>query len=289
MKAAPFVYHAPRSVAELSELLTGLDNARMLAGGQSLMPMLNLRIAAPEHLIDLNRVEGLGGMAVHDGKLVIGTMTRQREAELSPLVAEHCPLLVQALEHVGFQQTRNRGTVGGSIAHMDPTAELIVAAYAMDATVVLKSRDAERSMPVRQFNDGYLCNKLERGEFLARVEFPVRSRRHGAAFEEVTRRGETLAVVSVGALFELNGAGELTRAAVAVGGLGPAPICLALDAWLGRAPDDAMLDDLVQAAGELAADGDPMVPADYKQHLAGVLTRRAASRALARAREARDD
>ena len=289
MKAAPFTYHAPRSVVELTGLLASLDNARMLAGGQSLVPMLNLRVASPEHLIDLNRVDGLGGIAVQDGRLVIGTMTRQREAEQSPLVAGHCPLLVEALEHVGFQQTRNRGTVGGSIAHMDPTAELIVAAYALDATVVLKSRDGERSMPVRQFNDGYLCNKARRGEFLARVAFPVRSGRHGAAFEEVTRRGETLAVVSVGAWFELDRDGEPVRAAVAVGGLGPAPLCLDLAPWLGRPLDDAMMDSLARAAGALPADGDPMVPADYKQHLAAVLTRRAAGRALVRAQEAGDD
>lgn len=287
MKAAPFVYHRPRTCAELTQLLSSLENVRMLAGGQSLMPMLNLRVAAPDHLIDLNRVEGLGGIELRGGKLVIGTMTRQREAELSPLVAEHCPLLIQALEHVGFQQTRNRGTVGGSIAHMDPTAELVVAAYALDATVVLKSRDGERSMPAREFNDGYLCNKTRRGEFLSRVEFPVRAKRHGAAFEEVTRRGETLSVVSVGAYVDLNDAGELARAGVAISGLGPAPVCLDVSPWLGKSAQEAMTESLSWSAGELVADDDLTIPADYKQHLAGVLTRRAVGRALARVQEAR--
>ncbi|TFL13199.1 xanthine dehydrogenase family protein subunit M [Pusillimonas caeni] len=289
MKAASFVYHAPRTSIELTQLLSSLDNVRMLAGGQSLMPMLNLRVAAPDHLVDLNRVEGLGGIELRGDKLVIGAMTRQREAELSPLVAEHCPLLIQALGYVGFQQTRNRGTVGGSIAHMDPTAELIVAAYVLDATVVLKSRDGERSMSVREFNDGYLCNKAKRGEFLARVEFPIRSERHGVAFEEVTRRGETLAVVSVGVLVELGREGELTRASAAVGGLRPAPVCLDAAPWLGRAPQASMAEDLARRAGELIADDDLTIPAEYKQHVAGVLTRRAVGRALARVQEMRDD
>lgn len=289
MKAAPFTYHAPRTCAQLSELLATLDNARMLAGGQSLMPMLNLRIAAPDHLIDLNRVEGLNGITLRGDTLVIGTMARQRDAELSPLVARHCPLLVEALEHVGFQQTRNRGTVGGSIAHMDPTAEIILAACALDAVVVAQGPDAERCIPVREFNDGYLCNTLLPGEFLARVEFPVRAGRHGVAFEEVTRRGETLSVVSVAALFELDAAGVLSRAAVAVGGLGPAPICLDTSGWIGRVPQQEMADALEQAAAQLTADGDLTIPADYKQHLAVVLTRRAVNKAWRRALEASND
>lgn len=289
MKAAPFSYHAPRTRSELIGLLGSLDNARMIAGGQSLVPMLNLRIAAPDHLIDLNRVEGLAGIALHDGKLVIGAMTRQREAENSPLVAEHCPLLIEALKHVGFQQTRNRGTVGGSIAHMDPTAELIVAAYALGADVVFEGGEGERSMPVREFNDGYLCNKLRPGELLVRIEFPVMGPRHGAAFEEVTRRGESLSVVSVAALFELGRSGEVTRAEAAVGGMGPEPVCLELGAWLGRPASLDMADELARLAGSLGADEDLTVPAEYKQHLAVVLTRRAASRALGRALELRHD
>jgi carbon-monoxide dehydrogenase medium subunit len=293
VKPASFAYHAPRTRAQLLELLSSLDNARMLAGGQSLMPMLNLRIATPEHLIDLNRVEGLSGIAVQGGALVIGAMTRQREAELSPLVARHCPLLAAALRHVGFQQTRNRGTVGGSIAHMDPTAELVVAAYALDATVVLHSREGERRLPTRQFNEGYLSNALAPGEFLASIAFPIRAGRQGVAFEEVTRRGETLAVTSVGVLFELDEAGALARAAVAVGGLGPAPVCLDMTAWLGRPVQElagqSMAEALSQAAAALTADADPTVPAEYKQHLAVVLTRRAVNRAWAALMEARDD
>lgn len=289
MKPAPFTYHAPRTRAELFGLLGELDNARMIAGGQSLVPMLNLRLAAPDHLIDLNRVEGLGGIALRGNTLAIGAMTRQREAENSPLVAAHCPLLVQALRHVGFQQTRNRGTIGGSIAHMDPTAELIVAAYALDATVVLESRDGQRSMPVREFNDGYLSNKLLAGELLARIDFPVRGPRHGAAFEEVTRRGESLSVVAAAALVELGLSGEITKASVAVGGMGAEPACLDLSRWLGRPAIPAMADDVEPLAAALRAEGDATIPAEYKQHLAVVLARRAAGRALRRAQEPSDE
>lgn len=119
MKSSPFTYHRPASRAEMLSLLQTLDNARLLAGGQSLMPMLNLRIAAPDHLIDLNSVAGLGDIEVAEGHLRIGTMVRQRALERSDLVNQHMPIFGEALHHIGFQQTRNRGTVGGSIAHMD--------------------------------------------------------------------------------------------------------------------------------------------------------------------------
>lgn len=286
MKPAPFTYHAPRSKPELLDLAAGLEDARLLAGGQSLAPMLNLRLAMPEHLIDLNRVEALSGIALSGDHLVIGAMTRQRAAELSPLVRRHCPLLTAALRHVGFQQTRNRGTVGGSVAHMDPTAELVAAAYALDAVLTLESAEGVRRTPVRTFNAGYLSSTIEEGEVLTRLDFPVRAARHGAAFEEVTRRGESFSVVSVAALFELDDAGAILRAEVAVGGLGPEPVRLPEAAALaGADPDAAMPAALAQAAGALAAEGDFTVSADYKQHLAKVLTERAAARALQIARE----
>src|SRR5690606_24793634 len=122
MKPAPFTYHAPDTLEEALQLLDTLDNARVLAGGQSLVPMLNFRVAQPDHLIDLGRIDSLKGLEVRDGGLSLGAMTTQRTIQRSELVQQHCPLLLDALDHVGHQQTRNRGTIGGSLCHLDPAA-----------------------------------------------------------------------------------------------------------------------------------------------------------------------
>ncbi|MEP9353893.1 xanthine dehydrogenase family protein subunit M [Xanthobacter sp. KR7-65] len=281
MKPQPFTYHAPQSRPELFALLGALEDARCIAGGQSLMPMMNLRLAAPAHLVDLNGIADLAGIRVENDRLVIGAMTRQRAAEHSALVAETCPLLTKALDHVGFQQTRNRGTVGGSVAHMDPTAEIVTACCALDADVVLEGPDGERRMPISAFNTGYLSTSIAPGEILSRLEIPLWPAGHGSAFLEVTRRGESFSVVSVAALVALDAEGAIARAALAVGGLGPAPFRLhAADASAGRPADDDFIAALGAEAAMLPADGDFSASDDYKQHLAGVLTRRAMRAAL---------
>lgn len=285
MKPAPFTFHRPRTRDELFSLLDSLDNARVLAGGQSLMPMLNLRIAAPDHLIDLNSVAGLDGMEVSDGMLKIGAMTRQRVAERSVLVAKHLPILCETLGHVGYQQTRNRGTVGGSIAHMDPTAELPVIALATDATLTIASARGERNIPFSKLSTGYLTTQIEPDEALVRIEFPIWREPHGSAFAEVTRRGESFAIVSAAALVALDPTGNIVRIAIAVGGLGGAPLRVtgAETALLGRKPDDDAVRAGAAVAATLAADGDMYAPEDYKRHLAVVLTERTLRRAIARA------
>lgn len=153
MKPSPFTYHRPASRTEMLSLLQTLDNARLLAGGQSLMPMLNLRIASPDHLIDLNSVADLSDIDVADGHLRIGAMVRQRTLERSAVVGRHMPIFGEALRHIGFQQTRNRGTIGGSIAHMDPTAELPVVTLATDAMLVLESVRGQRAIAAEIFVD----------------------------------------------------------------------------------------------------------------------------------------
>ena len=154
MKPPPFQYHDPKTVAEAVALLGRLDNAKLLAGGQSLMPMLNMRFVLPDHVIDLNRVEGLADIKEAGGALEIGAMTRQRDLEYSDLVKAKCPLLHQAIMHIGHRQTRNRGTIGGSLCHLDPAAELVSVAAAHDATVVVggperPARDRVRGFPGR--------------------------------------------------------------------------------------------------------------------------------------------
>src|SRR6195256_5797409 len=137
MKPPPFRYHDPKTVSEAVGLLAQLENAKLLAGGQSLMPMLNFRFVQPDHVIDLNLVEGMSGIKEANGALEIGAMTRQRDLEFSELIKTKCPLLHQAIMHIGHRQTRNRGTIGGSLCHLDPAAELVSVAAAHDATVVV--------------------------------------------------------------------------------------------------------------------------------------------------------
>ena len=217
MKPAPFIYHAPRSRDALLALLATQTDTRLLAGGQSLVPLLNLRLAGPAHLIDLGGVPGLDGITRDSALLRVGAMTRQRTAERSAIVAEACPLLSDALLHVGYQQTRNRGTIGGSIAHMDPTAELPVVACATDAVLWLERVGGSRSLPFAQWSAGYLATVIAPDEVLTRIEIPCWPTGHGWSFQEVTRRGEGFAMVAVAALLACDAAGRVVRSAIAVG------------------------------------------------------------------------
>ena len=290
MKPAPFTYHAPQSRAALLALLAAHDDARLLAGGQSLVPLLNLRLAAPGHLIDLGGVPGLADISQDGAMLRVGAMTRQRTAERSTIVGRACPLLSEALLHVGYQQTRNRGTIGGSIAHMDPTAELPVVACAMDAVLWLESAGGSRSVPFAQWSTGTLATVIAPDEVLVRIDFPCWPSGHGWSFQEVTRRGEGYAMVAAAALLACDAAGRVERSAIAVGGLAAAPqrVEAAEALLMGRHPDAGVIAAAGAAAAELPADGDLYAPADYKRYLARVLTERTVSQALARARSAAD-
>ena len=151
MKPPPFTYHDPRTIPEVLDLLAEKDNARLLSGGQSLMPMLNMRYVLPDDVIDLNRVDGLSGIEAANGSLGIAGMTRQREIEFSDVVASRCPIMTEAILQVGHRQTRNRGTLGGSLAHLDPSAELPAVAMALDATIHVESKRGKRDIAMADF------------------------------------------------------------------------------------------------------------------------------------------
>src|SRR5437762_2584563 len=161
MKPPPFNYHDPRTVAEVVGLLSRLENARLLAGGQSLMPMLNMRFVLPDHVIDLNRVEGLSYIRCSDGTLEIGAMTRQRDLEFSDVVRERCPLMSEAIRQVGHRQTRNRGTLGGSLCHLDPSAELVSVAAVLGAVVSVTGPNGSRQIEFQSFPAGYMSPAIE--------------------------------------------------------------------------------------------------------------------------------
>lgn len=285
MKPPPFSYHTPESVAEAVALLGSLDNARLLAGGQSLMPMLNMRYAQPDHLIDLARVAGLDRIEVRDGGLEIGAMVRQRSVEFSDDVRRLCPLLGEAIRFVGHRQTRNRGTVGGSLAHCDSAAEIPTVCAALDATLRIEGPSGRREIPFREFPAGYLMSSLAPDEMLVSLRLPAWAPGHGYRFEEFARRHGDFAIVSAAALIEADKDGRIARAALAIGGAGAAPLRIdAVEAELvGRTGGHGSFAAAAELCGGIEADDDIHAPAAYRRHLARVLARRALEAAWSRA------
>ena len=280
MKPPPFQYHDPRTLAEAVSLLGKLDNAKLLAGGQSLMPMLNMRFVLPDHVIDLNRVEGLSYIKESGGALEIGAMTRQREIEFSSLVKEKCPLLHEAMAHIGHRQTRNRGTIGGSLCHLDPAAELVSVAAAHDATVVVAGPKGSRQIAFKDFPAGYLTPSIGQGEIVTAVRIPLWAAGHKAAFVEFARRHGDFAIVSAAALLDI-GDGKITRASVTIGGVAAAPVRATEveQAIVGKAASAELFAQVCESCRKIDAIEDIHAPASYRQHLAAVLSRRALEKA----------
>ncbi len=285
MKPPPFSYHDPRTVAEVVGLLSRLENAKLLAGGQSLMPMLNFRYVQPDHIIDLNRVEGLSHIRETADGMDVGAMTRQRDLEFSALVAKRFPLMHEAIQSIGHRQTRNRGTIGGSLCHLDPSAELVSCAMTFDAVVAVEGPSGRREIPFRDFPVGYLTTAVASDEVLTAIRFSAWPEKHGYAFVEFARRHGDFAIVSAAALLQVDGAGRIARAAVTLGGMGIAPVRASeLEAALiGTAPNAAFLRQACESCRGFDALDDVHAPASYRQHLATVMSRRALEKAYARA------
>lgn len=285
MKPAPFDYHAPRHLKEAAELLATLPNAKILAGGQSLVAMMNFRYVMVDHLVDLGNVDDLRGIAVGNGKLRIGAMMRQRELERSPEIARHCPLMAEALRYVGHRQTRNRGTIGGSLAHADPAAELPAVCAASDAVLHIASVRGLRAVPFRDFAIGFMATALQPDEMIAAVELPIWRQGHGHGFHEFARRHGDFALAGAAALLDVGAGNVVRRAALALCGVAATPIRVeAAEARLTGQPLDAALIRSAAAAAWLV---DPVsdihAGGDYRRHLAQVLSVRALTDAARRA------
>jgi CO/xanthine dehydrogenase FAD-binding subunit len=287
MKPPRFDYLAPRSLDEALDLLARHgEQARVLAGGQSLVPLLNFRLVRPGYLVDLNDVPGLAGIRVDDGHLVIGAMTRQREVETSAVVRERCPLLAEAMPQIGHVQIRNRGTVGGSLAHADPAGELPAVVAALGGELVLRSARGQRVLAPAQFFVGYLTTAAAPDELLVEARVPVAPPRTGSAFIEVSRRHGDFALVGVAATVTVDASGVCTAAAVALTGVGPTPVVAreAARALVGVTPAPAVFVEVGRrVTASVEPDSDLHASSDYRRHLAGVLTRRALERAAGRA------
>lgn len=287
MKPAPFIYHDPRTVKEAVGMLASLDNARVLAGGQSLMPMMNFRYVMPDHLIDINKIAELAYLRFEGAALHIGAMTRQRELEFSAEIGARCPLLHEALAYIGHRQTRNRGTIGGSLCHLDPSAELVNVTALLGGTLHAASQRGTRDIPFAEFAAAYMTTSLAPDELLAGITLPLPDRRHGYAFVEFARRHGDFAIVACSALLGLDRNGDIREAALAISGLGPAPVRPAAieRALIGQKPAGAAFKAAAAEAAKFEATADAYVTSVYRQHLARVLTFRALEQAARRAGE----
>ena len=288
MKPAAFDYHAPQTLDEALDLMARYgDEAKVLAGGQSLVPAMNFRLAQPAVLVDLNRIEGLSAIRADDEGLRIGAMARQRAVERSPQVAEQAPLVTEALPSVAHPQIRNRATFGGSIAHADPAAELPAVARALGARLRLSSVRGERWVEADDFFTGLFETALEADEILTEVLVPRRPEHEGWAFEEVARRHGDYAMVGVAVVVSLGADGRLTRPAIGLLSVGDGPVrATSAEQALEGLPATAESFDAAAEAVASALDppSDLHASSDYRRHLARVLTRRLLGRAVERAR-----
>ena len=287
MKAPPFSYHAPSSLDEALALLDQHgDDAKVLAGGQSLVPLLALRLAHPEVLVDLNGVSELTSIAPHNGGVAVGAMARERAAERSELISSQVPLLAEALPMIGHLAIRNRGTIGGSLAHADPAAELPAVAQALDAELVATSKArGARTIPATDFFQGYFTTVLEPDEILTEVRFPALADGSGTCFVEVSRRHGDFAMVGVGASLTVKD-GRISKAAVALMGMAEAAVRArgAEDALVGEVPGtELFLDAGSEATRDLSPVSDLHASAEYRRRVGAVCVRRALEQAARRA------
>ena len=283
MKPAKFDYYRPATIDEAVAILERYQGeARVLAGGQSLVPMMNFRLATPAAIVDLNRIPGLSDIAAADGIVRIGAMARQRQIEFAPLATEKLPLLHEALRWVGHLPTRTRGTIGGSIANADPAAEIPMVLQVLAGEVVVRGRQGERRIAAPDLFLGPLTTALEPNEIITEVRFPAMAPGAVFAIEEFARRKGDFAITAIAAM--LVPEGERCRVArLATAGVGPVPVRLReAEAILEeRGLGEAALGAAAEKAAEVVEPmSDHNASADYRRHLTGVLTRRAVMKAI---------
>jgi aerobic carbon-monoxide dehydrogenase medium subunit len=288
MKPAPFGYHRAASVADAVALLSAYEgSARLIAGGQSLMPMLNMRLIRPDALVDINAVRELGAIRADGRATSLGAMVRYTMIERSPLIAERLGLLQAMVRYVGDRQVRNRGTIGGSLAHGDPTGEMPLACMVLGASVRAAGPSGSREIPVAALYQGSYATVLEPGEVLTEVVFPPRPRYF--AFAEQCRRHNDFAVVSVAAVGDREPDGTWTRVRIGLGGVADQPVLATAAGELlsGSRLSDKSLDEAAEAAAEACdPSSDVRASAQYRRHLVPVYVRRVLTQMRSQARSA---
>jgi carbon-monoxide dehydrogenase medium subunit len=284
MKPPPFEYHRPGSLQEALTLAASLDNAKIIAGGQSLMPMLNLRLIQPEHLIDIHAIPDLAGISGGDGVTTIGATTRQRDIEFSQAIRQRLPLMSEAILSVGHRQTRNRGTIGGSLCHLDPSAEMPLVAVAHDARMLIAGTQGQREVGVGDFCTGFMTPDVASDEILVGLRITEWPRPHGSAFVEYARRDGDFAIAAAAVLLATAADGSIARVSIALGGVAPCPLRVpaAEAVLLGQRPSESRMREAAACCAQAASMDDPNVPGWYRRNLAAELSFRAIKTALSR-------
>ena len=288
MKPAAFDYVIADSIdMAVASLAEGGGDAKIIAGGQSLVPMLNFRLLRPSVLIDINRIGDLAFIEEAEKKIRVGALTRHYQLETSPVIARHLPVLASAMTHVAHLAIRNRGTIGGSLSHADPAAELPMMALLLDAELHIASASGKRTIAARDFFVGALTVDLARDDIVTEIVLPKLPPKTGWGFEEVARRSGDFALAAAAATLTLS-AGVISEARIALTGVGATPVRAAeAEALLvGQALEPGLIDRIIDAVrAAIEPDTDLHASSDYRRHLAGVLAGRAVSAAWRRANE----
>ena len=279
MKPASFTYHSAKTLDDVFAVFEAHgEDATILAGGQSLGPMMNMRLAQPAHVIDVNGLPDLEFVREEGGRIEIGALTRHHTLATSKLVAERCPVLAAGARTVGHYAIRQRGTFGGSLAHADPAAELPLLAVLLDAEIAIASARGRRTLPAGEFFVSIFTTALEADEMVIQVSLPALARGEGWGFRQLSRRAGDFAIVAVAATLVLDADGRVGCLRLVLGGVADAPLALTKEAkeLAGRRPDGAWLERAAAwAAARIEPAADPRVPAEYRRELTAVLVRRA--------------
>lgn len=281
MKPTAFEYFTPTTVQEALQLMESQgDEAKIIAGGQSLVAMMNFRAARPEALIDINNITELDYLREEGDEIVIGALTRERTLEVSPLIKEKCPILAKAITHIGHLPIRFRGTVGGTLVHADPTAEIPVTSVALDAKMKIAGPSGERVVSAGEFFLTYLTSAIEENELLVEVRIPTfPSKTTAWSYVDISRRFGDFAIVAVASILSMDDAGVCQEARISLGGVAPTPIrAKEAEALLAG---QKLTDEIIEAAAAKAAESDDVDPdsdyhatAEYRKAMAKVLTKR---------------
>ena len=286
MKPAPFKYHDPKTLSELVELMSNLDDAKILAGGQSLMPMMNMRYVTPEDVIDINGVNELDFIKLENDHLTIGSMTRQKDILSNQEIFDKAPIFREALNHVGHIQTRSRGTIGGSLCHLDPSAEIPALASLYDASLTVVNREGTREIHIEEWVLAYMMPSISDEEILTSISIPVWKNPHGYAFIEFARRHGDFAVCGAGTLVEIDTNDIISKVAIVVAGVDVKPLRLSTleSDLIGKKATKDTLEYACSSAKKIEAISDVYFSTQYRQRLAGTLVKRSLEVAIERAR-----
>jgi carbon-monoxide dehydrogenase medium subunit len=279
-----FELHRPETVDEAIRLLGEDSDAKVIAGGHSLLPAMKLRLSAPTTLVDLGRIAGLDGIEREGDRLTIGALATHAAVAASESVRSACPVLAETAALIGDRQVRNRGTIGGSLAHADPGADYPTVVTALEATIVVTGPEGERELPASEFFTGVFETALRPAELITTVRVPVTGSGTGAAYLKHAHPASGYAVVGAAAVVALEG-GTYSRARLVIGGATGTPVAVAVDGLVGQVISEAAVGEATAGVGEALGDAlsDTYASAEYRRHLGGVLARRALAAAAARA------